>query len=323
MRLNDAACLEGGLMNFRRAGLSILSVGLVIFTLFCRPASAERGELIAKEAEAQINVRSLANTEADIIAAGAVGDQVEILEHSVGNDALIWYQVKLLKSGKVGWIRGDLIKILGNPTASATKLGISAKRSSVKSKSESAKGAKSNNPPITLAAPKPPASPKSVAPTKSASSSSTTAKSSASTAEHSSSKTATGPTGAEASASTITAFETPTYAVRVFSKSGQLRLNLYNRRTQAVALSAVPIQSKSNSDGTTYSYQGEVKVTVVVPASGQPTVSTSALGEDLTERPESAPAPKASTEAAPAPSSEAPARTAPAATPTATPAPTP
>ncbi len=298
-------------MNLRRVGLSILSVGLVTFTLFCRPAYAERGELIAKEAEAQINVRSLANTEADIVAAGAVGDQVEILEHSVGNDALIWYQVKLLKSGKIGWIRGDLIKILGNPTASTAKSGNASKRpSSAKPKSESAKAAKPNHPPVTLAAPKPPALAKSAAPAQSTSSLAT-AKLPTSASDHSAGKAAIGPSGAEASASTITAFETPTYAVRVFSKSGQLRLNLYNRRTQAVALSAVPIQSKSNSDGTTYSYQGEVKVTVVVPASGQPTVSTSALGEDLTERPESAP-PKAATDAAP---SEAPAATAPAATP--------
>ena len=314
---NDAACLKGDLMNFRRAGLSILSVSLMALTLFCRPAYAEQGELIAQDAKAQINVRSLANTEADIVAAGAVGDQVEILEHSVGNDALIWYQVKLTKSGKTGWIRGDLIKILGSPSAKAAKPAASKKQSTVKAKAEPAKGSA----PVTLAPPKPPASAKSAAPKKPATptnSSAATAKS-ASSSEHSSGKPSTDRSDAEVSSATITTFETPTYTVRVFSRSGQLRLNLYNRKAQAIALSAVPIQSKSTSDGTTYSYQGEVKVTVMVPTSGQPTVSTSALGENLTERPESPPVPKASTEAmpapTPAPSPEVPAGTAPSASP--------
>jgi Bacterial SH3 domain len=289
----------------RRSALSSLMLfGLITSAMLCCPASAEQGELIAKEAKAQINVRSLANTEADIVAAGAVGDRVEILEHSVGNDALIWYQVKLLKSGQSGWIRGDLIKILGDPAAKTAIKAASTKRSAQTKGKPSAASQSSTKNPIALAPPKPPASVKSSAPAQSSTpvkaSTPSTAPASASTEQASPSASEVQPV---ASSTTISAFETPTYAVRIFSQSGQLRLNLFNRKTQEIALSAVPIQSKSSADGTTYSYQGEVKVTVVVPTSGQPTISAFALGETLKERSESSsssPAKAAPTPAAPA-----------------------
>jgi Bacterial SH3 domain len=289
-------------MGFHRSALlSVMAMGLMTGTMLCRPVYAEEGELIAQENTAQINVRSLANTQADIVAAGAVGDRVQILEHSVGNDGLIWYRAKLLKSGESGWIRGDLIKILGGSTEKTAE------------KSEPQPKTAEKSAPVTLTPPKPPASAKSLAAVASP------AKSAASKpASQPASKPLTKPApptppsnwgGAEISAAaptvspavaavqesstTIITFQTPTYAVRVFSKSGQLRLNLFNRKTKAIALSAVPVESKSSGDGTTYSYQSDVKITVLVPASGQPTLSAAALGETFKEQQESAAAPSA------------------------------
>jgi Bacterial SH3 domain len=327
------------LMGFHRSALlSVMAVGFMTGAVLCRPAYAEEGELIAQEDKAQINVRSLANTQADIVAAGAVGDRVQILEHSVGNDALIWYRVKLLKSGETGWIRGDLIKILGSPTQKAAKNPVPQSKSSASANSKPREAVKTSaaSPanPVPLTPPKPPASAKSSAPPAATAAKATVLPSSTPTASPPSNWGGTGmatpkpapapapaPSAAPASAlnsstTTIVTFQTSTYAVRVFSESGQLRLNLFNRKTKSIALSAVPVQGKSSSDGTTYSYQGDVKVTVLVPAAGQPTLSAVALGETLKEQSE-----KEQSEASPSPAASAPAKTAPAPAAPATPAP--
>jgi Bacterial SH3 domain len=360
-------------MGFRRSALlTVMSVGFIAGAIVCRPAYAEEGELIAKEASAQINVRSLANTQADIIGAGVVGERVDILEHSVGNDALIWYRVKLLKSGHSGWIRGDFIKILGKPTAKDKDAPTKSAQTKPSGSSKVASSASGKTAaPVPLTPPKPPASAKSAAPTKPAASAKSppTAKaakppstsappdtSSSSKSEETKSqetksqetktqgtKTAASSTPSTASdgSTTIAAFQTTTYAVRLFSKSGQLRLNLFNRNTQEMALESVPVQSKSSSEGTTYSYQNEVKVTILVPTSGKPVISASSLGETLKEQqedpepttseiPTNAPsfttAPTAPTPSTPLPAPAtppAPETPSSAPSPTATPAPTP
>jgi uncharacterized protein YgiM (DUF1202 family) len=321
-------------MGFHRSALlSVMAVSFMTGAILCRPVYAEEGELIAQEDKAQINVRSLANTQADIVAAGAVGDHVQILEHSVGNDALIWYRVKLLKTGETGWIRGDLIKILGSPAQKAAEkpAAVEPKSSASAAPKPSEEGKKSTvHPPaapVPLTPPKPPASAKSSAPPAATAAKPSVQPSSTPTAsppsnwggaETTTSKPAPKPsvasvTALNSSTTTIVSFKTSTYAVRVFSESGQLRLNLFNRKTKVIALSAVPVQSKSSGDGTTYSYQSDVKVTVLVPASGQPTLSAVALGETLKEQPEAPPVPAAPTPATPAPAAPTPAAPTPAA----------
>jgi Bacterial SH3 domain len=309
-------------MGFHRAALlSTMAMSFMTGAMLCRPVYAEEGELIAQESTAQINVRSLANTQADIVAAGAVGDRVQILEHSVGNDGLIWYRVKLVKLGETGWIRGDLIKILGSVTPK------SAEKSASRPK-EPAQSA-----PVPLAPPKPPASAKSLAPSAPPAKPTVSQPANQPTSQpavppsnwggaeiSAATPTKSPAVSAENSATTIITFQTSTYAVRVFSKSGQLRLNLFNRKTKAIALSAVPVESKNSGEGTTYSYQSDVKVTVLIPTSGQPTLSAAALGETLkekSEQSESSPAPSApeassSGTPTPAPSAPTPAPSAPA-----------
>ncbi|MCG9891149.1 MAG: SH3 domain-containing protein [Thermosynechococcaceae cyanobacterium MS004] len=318
-------------MEFSRlARFSVLAITL-ISTGFCFPALAgEKGELIAEDAKAQINVRSLANTNADIVAAGAVGDRVEILEHSVGNEGLIWYRVRL-KSKQSGWVRGDLIKVLGSPAPKAKAKPTASPQPSAQGVSKSS-AAKSNpvkpsavkpsatKPTVALVRPTPPASPQSIAPPAKPPAPSPAA------SQPPSSSAAIAPSAlpapSPASPTTLIAFQTPTFSVRVFAESGQLRLNLFNRKTQAVVLNAVPVQSKSTQEGTTYSYQSDIKVTVLAPASGQPKLSATALGSTLEEQPEAA-APSESPAAAPASATPAPTTLAPTTPAPTTPAPAP
>jgi Bacterial SH3 domain len=335
-------------MHIRRSTiLGAVIASLSVLSLYSLPVRAEEGELFAQDTQAQINVRSLANTQADIVGAGTVGDRVQILAHSSGDDGLIWYKIKLPKSGQTGWVRGDLIKILGaGKSHSGTKAATAMKG------------------PVALTPPNPKASKQSAAVVKSGAAKPTVAKTTpkaeikptatpdkipdpkavggAATPEKLPDPKAVGgvaeptvtspaesnePSGA---ASTIVSFQTPSYSVRVFSQSGQLRLNLYNRKTNKIALQAVPVESKSAGDGTTYHYiTNDLKINVLVPATGQPTLNAIALGETLQEQPEpiaqpaptATPAPRATPSADPTPTAPTSAATPPA-TPVLTPAPT-
>jgi hypothetical protein len=298
-------------MHLRRSvilGATILGLGL--FTLDSLPVRAQEGELVAEDTQAQINLRSLANTQADIVAAGAVGERAQILGYSNAEDGLLWYRVKLLKTGQVGWVRGDLIKVFG---ATKPKSGKSSQVTAAKST------------PVPLSPPKTSASIKSAAPTKAASSK-PASKSAKSVAEPKVSEpkavdapkandapltepTVTPPTESNdpTTSSTIVSFQTPSYAVRVFSQSGQLRLNLFNRKTNRIALRAAPVQSKSSGEGTTYSYlTNDLQVNVAVPETGQPTLTAIALGDTLKEQPEAAAQPTTAPEESQAPVPTAP-----------------
>ncbi len=317
-------------MHFRRStilGLAIAS--LSVLSLYSLPVRAEEGELLAQDTQSQINVRSLANTQADIVAAGAVGDRVKILGHSSGDDGLMWYRIKLPKSGQTGWVRGDLIKVLGtgkpksgNKSAAATKGPVPLAPPKTKASKQSAALAKSGSakPTVAKTTVAKTAKKTDIKPT-SAPAKSPNPKAVGGAAE----PTVTPPTEANESSSasaTITSFKTPSYAVRVFSQSGQLRLNLYNLKTNKIALQAVPVESKSSGDGSTYSYlTNDLQINILVPATGQPTLKAIALGETLQEQPVpiAQPAPAAIPIAAPV----SPPAPAPIPTPIATPPPIP
>jgi Bacterial SH3 domain len=250
-------------MSFHRSVMLSLVTLCTALTLSNLPVKAQEGELAAQDAKSQVNLRSVANTQAEVVATGKVGDRVHILSTVTNKDGQIWYRIKVSPSGTVGWVRGDLIKVLGasktatpqKPTVKATLKGgkkdasASLKPPKAVTKATPAKSA--------VVQPKPAAIPTP------------------------------GPDAAIATPSVvILAFKTPNYAVRVFSEAGQLRMNLYNRKSQQVVLEAVPVESKNSGKTTTYSYSSDLKVTVVVPAKGTPTLTTVALGNTLQEEPE-------------------------------------
>jgi Bacterial SH3 domain len=272
-------------MPFHRSIIFSFITLSTVLGLVSLPVRAQEGELAAQDPKAQVNLRSLANTQAEIVATGNVGDRVQILSTITRKDGQAWYRVKVLQTGQVGWVRGDLIKVLGTPKASTSpKTVAKAMLKQTVAVSEKLTAPVPLNPPksptkslvlpqkATGAAIIPPtALPKAVIapPEKSA------------------------PPVAKVIASpsvVIVAFQTPTYAVRIFSEAGQLRLNLFNRKSQQLALDSVPVESKTSGEKTIYSYGSELKVTVAVPMKGNPTLTTAALGNILQEEPETVPA---------------------------------
>jgi Bacterial SH3 domain len=266
-------------MSFHRSVILSLITLCAALTLNHLPATAQEGELAAQDAQSQVNLRAEANTQAGIVATGKVGDRVQILG-SASQQGQTWYRIKVLQSGIVGWVRGDLIKVLSASKA-ATPLKSVGKGS--------VKVASKKSVPATLKPPK--AVAKSSAPQ--------AAKSTVASPK-AVEKTAPQPEQAIANpAVDIVAFKTPNYAVRVFSEAGQLRMNLYNRKSQQVVLDAAPVESKNSGKTTTYSYGSDLKVTVTVPVSGTPTLTTVALGNTLEEGPEISSPPSATTDTAP------------------------
>jgi hypothetical protein len=278
----------------RRTVLSqVVLAGAAVF-LAASLSFASQGELTASDRDALINIRTSANTEAEIIETRPVGDRIEVVSMTKSNEGLIWYKVKVPQTGTVGWVRGDLVKIFGNkkPPQAASKpaKGKPLPKPNAKPKPAAAKPSPAPSPkPSPAASPSPQPSP-AASPAPSPSSSPTP-----------DGGGTPAPPEPEVATSTIVSFQTQSYAVRVFSRSGQLRLNLFNRRTNTVALKEVPVQSKAQEDGTVYTYGKELEVTVFVPNSGTTKLTTNVLGTTVEEFAE----PTAASTGTPAPTSTA------------------
>ncbi len=262
--------------------LSFVTLATVL-TLVSLPIRAQEGEFAAQDAKAQVNLRALANTQAGIVAMGKVGDRIKILSTITSKDGQIWYRVKVLRTGQVGWVRGDLIKILGasKPSTSAKTMATPAKLTSSVPLSPPKSLTKSLALPqkatgAAIAAPPKESTKSDVAPVN--------------PGENASPAVVTAVKAIAAPSVVIVSFQTSTYAVRIFSEAGQLRLNLFNRKSQQLALDSVAVESKNLGEKTVYSYGSDLKVTVAVPIKGTPTLTTAALGNTLQEEAETAPA---------------------------------
>jgi hypothetical protein len=256
-------------MSFRQSIVLNLVALSLLLSVGTAPARAAEGELFAQEATAKINVRAAANTTAEVITTGDAGDRVQILDQREGTDGQRWYRIKL-KSGESGWVRGDLIRVIEAPQVTKA------------SPAKSAKTAK----PVPLEAPQPPASAKSANPDKSSATSTPPKAAASPTTTKTADKTASSSPSKPNTSSTIVSFQTPTYAIRIFSEAGQLRLNLFNRVRNSLALKAVPVESKNTEKGTMYRYKSDLKLTILVPLSGQPTLTANVLGDTIREQSE-------------------------------------
>lgn len=63
---------------------------------------------------------------------------------------------------------------------------------------------------------------------------------------------------------TITLWEFPGYAARIFREDSQYKINLYNRQTRILELNAAPITREITADGTTYRHQGQFDINIFV-----------------------------------------------------------
>lgn len=76
--------------------------------------------LTAQQANSRINLRAQADQNSTSRGYGLVGDSVEILDETLGNDGTQWYLVKFPDSEVEGWIRGDFVVVNGSDVSEGT-----------------------------------------------------------------------------------------------------------------------------------------------------------------------------------------------------------
>ncbi|MBW4440620.1 MAG: peptidoglycan DD-metalloendopeptidase family protein [Plectolyngbya sp. WJT66-NPBG17] len=74
--------------------------------------ATQPAELITTDRFAQINVRTSPSTTAALTGFAYSGDRIQILDQTQSNDGYTWYEMQSNRSGIVGWVRGDLVRLL-------------------------------------------------------------------------------------------------------------------------------------------------------------------------------------------------------------------
>lgn len=95
-------------MKLTHQAFSILSIS-VLSLMAAAPVFAAPAYLVGRSGS-RINVRSAPNTSASSPHYGIVGDRVQVIDATYGDDGYHWYYVEF-SSGARGWIRGDLVDV--------------------------------------------------------------------------------------------------------------------------------------------------------------------------------------------------------------------
>ncbi|NJN87939.1 MAG: SH3 domain-containing protein, partial [Leptolyngbyaceae cyanobacterium SL_7_1] len=87
------------------------------------PALSLPASLTASSPDSYINIRTSPSTQARITAYGLVGDRVETLRSTRGQDGYTWHYIRFNNTRQAeGWVRGDLLRIdsaTSSPTPSS------------------------------------------------------------------------------------------------------------------------------------------------------------------------------------------------------------
>jgi murein DD-endopeptidase MepM/ murein hydrolase activator NlpD len=106
MKLNPPKWAVRGLI------LSVLSFGLAVLLGWRNsPVIAQPATLIANDRAAQINIRSYPSTASHQVGFAFAGDRIQVLNQTQGRDGYTWYNMQSDRSGIVGWVRGDLVRL--------------------------------------------------------------------------------------------------------------------------------------------------------------------------------------------------------------------
>lgn len=79
------------------------------------PALAYPARLVGETPGSPVNVRSAPSVNASSPSYGLVGDRIEVLNDTQGDDGFTWYYVRFPASGAEGWIRGDFVQSINDP----------------------------------------------------------------------------------------------------------------------------------------------------------------------------------------------------------------
>ena len=77
------------------------------------PVTLSEADLTASDPDLQITLRANPSENSKSFGYGLVGDRVQVIEQST-TDGYTWYKVRFPRSGAVGWIRGDFVRLTTN-----------------------------------------------------------------------------------------------------------------------------------------------------------------------------------------------------------------
>lgn len=228
-----------------------------------RPAAALDGVLRANDPKSQINLREAPDPGSQRLGYGLVGDRVEILEQVPGSDDYTWYRVRFYVSGAEGWIRNDFVQTIETGSNAGSnearyqagysqgyqlgyRDGQNARRYNTGYHPDKFIQAGSGNPDAEYDR------------------GFRAGFFAGFDASYNSGQTNSnnlpptpGPTNG-----TVLSFQTANNAVRIFNRSGQTYLNVFDKRNSVTWLNSVPVMVEQAANGVYYRYQGEVTVEV-------------------------------------------------------------
>lgn len=99
-------------MELKHSVVSVLA-GVAVAIGMALPAFARPAVITGSVPGSRVNVRSAPTLTAAAPSYGLVGDRVEILDQTKGEDSYTWYYVQFA-SGATGWVRSDFVSVIGS-----------------------------------------------------------------------------------------------------------------------------------------------------------------------------------------------------------------
>ena len=110
MQLKPFACAAMRYPIFIRVLLAT-GISLAAMPTWARPA------VLTANVNSPINVRVNPSTQSDIAYSGYAGDRVNVLKQAQASDGYTWSYVAFDHFGAKGWVRGDLVSPIANPSS--------------------------------------------------------------------------------------------------------------------------------------------------------------------------------------------------------------
>ncbi|WP_430682900.1 DUF2927 domain-containing protein [Leptolyngbya sp. AN02str] len=70
-------------------------------------------QLTSRDPSSWINVRTTPSTQGIVAFVSYPGEQATVIRQTLGADSYTWYQLRFNRTGREGWVRGDLVQVFG------------------------------------------------------------------------------------------------------------------------------------------------------------------------------------------------------------------
>lgn len=205
-----------------------MSAAIAIILGTALPSTAQSAVLTATDPNSRILVRSRPTTNSYSPGYGLPGDRVNILQSDRGPEGYTWYFVEFVQSGEQGWIRGDFVSTTSNSGSGGggDRPGDYYYQQGYERGQQAIRAGQAYNPTPIAGIP---------------------------SQQQEAYRTGYGDGYLSVTGSTVINFETVDYAVRLYRPTGQLLMNVYDKKARVPVLIGSPATEVTSSGrDTTY-----------------------------------------------------------------------